>query len=250
MYKFSIITVVFNAKDPLEKTVKSIRCQSCQDYEHIIIDGGSSDGTLEYIKSLEYDNVKYISEKDSGIYDAMNKGIGLASGEYLIFLNAADTFASDNVLEIIFKNIDKKQTKIIYGGANVYSEGGKFLSSLKPLNLSKKNLNRYATRVVCHQSIFAHKSIVRPYNDQYRLKGELNWYYDLVENSSNDEIVKLDNMICNYYLGGTGDTNFWENYLERVKVTKEHNTALGFLMAVPFFILPLIFRFRRMVFGK
>jgi len=250
VYKFSIITVVFNAKDALEKTVKSIRCQSCQDYEHIIIDGGSSDGILEYIKSLEYNNVKYISEKDNGIYDAMNKGINLVDGEYLLFLNAADTFATEDVLENITQKIEKDSPKIIYGGANVHSEDGKFLSSLKPLNLNKRNLNRYATRVVCHQSIFVHKSITKKYSDKYRLKGELNWYYDLVENSSNDEIVKLDNMICNYYLGGTGDKNFWENYLERIKVTKDHNTAFGFLLAVPFFILPLIFRLRRMIFGK
>lgn len=250
MYKFSIITVVYNAKDALQKTIESSRNQTYSDYEHIVIDGGSNDGTVEYIKSLKYNNLKFISEKDNGIYDAMNKGINLSSGEYLLFLNAADAFASDNVLEIIFRNIDKKQTKIIYGGANVYSEDGKFLSSLKPLNLSKKNLNKYATRVVCHQAIFVHKSIAKRYSDKYRLKGELNWYYDLIENCSNNEIIKLDNMICNYYLGGTGDKNFLENYIERVKVTKEHNSLFIFLLVVPFFVLPLILRMRRKILGK
>jgi len=248
--KFSVITVVYNAKDDLEKTVSSIQTQSFRSFEHIIVDGGSSDGTVEYIKSLKYDNTKFISERDNGIYDAMNKGIGLASGEYLLFLNAADTFSSDNVLENIANNIEQNNPKIIYGGANVYSEEGQFLSSLKPLDLNKKNLNRYATRVVCHQSIFVHRDIVKPYSDKYRLKGELNWYYDLIEIVNEGKIIKLNDMVCNYYLGGTGDKNFWENYWERVKVTNDHNSVFVFLLTVPFFVLPLIFRFKRIVFGK
>jgi glycosyltransferase involved in cell wall biosynthesis len=250
MYKFSIITVVYNAKDALEKTVESLRSQTCSNYEHIIVDGGSSDGTTEYIKSLEYNNIKYISEKDNGIYDAMNKGIGLASGEYLLFLNAADTFGSDNLLENITNKIEQNNPKIIYGGANVYSEDGKFISLLKPFELNKKNLNRYATRVVCHQSIFVHRDIVKSYSDKYRLKGELNWYYDLVESTNKNEIVKLDEMVCNYFLGGTGDKNFLENYVERISVLREHNSFFRFILNFPFFIIPIIFRFRRIIFGK
>jgi len=250
MYKFSIITVVYNAKDALQKTIESIWLQTYNNYEHIIVDGWSSDGTVDYIKSLQYENIKYISEPDKGIYDAMNKGIDISSGEYLLFLNAADTFASDGVLETISRSIDEKQPKIIYGGANVYSKNGKFLSSLKPLDLNKKNLNRYATRVVCHQSIFVHKNIVKQYSDKYRLKSELNWYYDLIENGNNNEIVKLDEMVCNYYLEGTGDHNFWENYFERISVTKDHNSLFGFILNLPFFVIPLIFRIKRRIFGK
>lgn len=250
MYKFTIVTVVYNAKDALEKTVESVRGQTYSDYEHIIVDGGSNDGTVEYINLLKYYNIKHISKKDNGIYDAMNKGIDLASGEYLLFLNAADTFASDDVLENIAQKIKKDKPKIVYGGANVHAEDGKFLSSLKPFELNKRNLNRYATRVVCHQSLFAHKSIVKSFSDRYRLKGELNWYYDLINIVNGDKILKIDYIVCDYYLGGTGDKNFWENYFERINVTKEHNTALRFFLAVPFFVLPLIFRMRRKIFGK
>jgi len=247
---FSIITVIYNAKEDLKKTTESIQDQKFKNFEHVIIDGGSNDDTLDYIKSMEYNNFKYISEKDNGIYDAMNKGIDLANGEYLLFLNAADTFAKDDVLENIAKKIEKDNSKILYGGANIYSKDGNFLRSLRPLNLNKNNLNIYATRVVCHQSIFVHKSIVKPYSDKYRLKGELNWYYDLIENTSEDEIMKLDYMICNYYLGGTGDTNFWDNYFERIKVTKERNSLFKFIVNIVFFLIPLVFRLRRIIFGK
>lgn len=247
---FSIITVVYNAKKDLQKTIESVQDQTFNDFEHIIIDGGSTDGTFEYIKSLKFGNLKYISEKDKGIYDAMNKGIKFSSGEYLLFLNAADIFVSNDILKTVFHNIDQSKPKIIYGGANIYNESGKFLSTLKPMDFTKKNLNRYATRVVCHQAIFAHKYSVIEYSNKYRLKGELNWYYDLLQRIGKDEILQVDEIICNYYLGGTGDKSFWENYFERVKVTKHHNSLVDFVISIPFFMLPIVFRLRRIIFGK
>jgi glycosyltransferase involved in cell wall biosynthesis len=252
MYKFSIITVVYNAKVELQKTVNSIQNQIYNNFEHVIIDGGSEDGTLEYIKSLSFDNLNYISKKDNGIYDAMNKGIKLSNGEYLLFLNAGDNFASNAILKNIvlkIKDLERKP-KIIYGGANVYTDDGKFLTELNPLELNKNNLNRYATRTVCHQSIFVHSKSVKNYSDKYRLKGELNWYYDLINEISQNEILKIEEAICDYYLGGTGDENFIENYFERINVVKDHNTLMTFTGTLPFFLIPLIFRIRRIIFGK
>ena len=251
-YKFSIITVVYNAKEVLEKTVQSIQHQTYKDFEHIIVDGGSTDGTLEYIESLKFDNLKFISEKDNGIYDAMNKGIRLSSGEYLLFLNAGDNFASHSILHAIVNKIKSKKNKpqIIYGGANVYSEEGKLLTTLKPLNFTKNNLNKYATRTVCHQSIFVNKDSIKMYSDRYRLKGELNWYYNLEKSIEDAYIIKMDDAVCDYYLGGTGDINFLENYFERISVAKDHNSFFKFIILVPFFLIPLIFRVRRIIFGK
>lgn len=244
--KISIITVVFNGEKYLEETIKSVTNQNYDNVEYIIIDGGSTDGTLDIIKKYE-DKIDYwVSEKDNGIYDAMNKGIDLANGEYLLFLNAGDTFSSSNVLNDVVNSIEKLDIvpSIIYGGANVYTENGKFLSKLKPLDLNKKNLNMFSTRTVCHQAIFVHKNSIRKYSDKYRLKGELNWYYDLIENISNEYIYKADIIVCNYYLGGTGDKYFKENYLERIAVTKEHNNFFVFIFLIPFFLLSLIFRLK------
>lgn len=247
---FSIITVVYNAKEDLRKTVQSIQSQTISDFEHVIIDGGSTDGTLEYIKSLEYKNLNYSSEKDNGIYDAMNKGIKLSTGDYLLFLNAADTFANDNTLEEVKKGIIEEQPNVIYGGSNIYTERGEFLTALTPLFLNKKNLNRYATRTVCHQSIFVHKDVIPRYSDKYRLKGELNWYYDLLKPINKIKITKLDNMVCDYYLGGTGDKNFWENYFERLYVTRSQCSFFEFILNIPFLFIPFIFKIRRILFGK
>jgi len=114
MSKVSIITVVYNAKDDLEKTLKSISSQTCRT-EVIVIDGGSSDGTLEVIKCNSNIITNYISEKDRGIYDAMNKGVTLASGEWLYFLNAGDVFHDVDTLNNLVLETQQEDFEVIYG---------------------------------------------------------------------------------------------------------------------------------------
>tara|TARA_B100001057_G_scaffold381390_1_gene387260 strand:- start:199 stop:948 length:750 start_codon:yes stop_codon:yes gene_type:complete len=247
---FSIITVVFNSKKELERTVHSIQNQSCKNFEHIIIDAASTDGTAKYIESLSFKNIKYLSEEDNGIYDGMNKGIDLSNGDYMLFLNAADTFANDSVLERVAQSIEYSQPKIIYGGANIYSENGKFLTSLKSLEFSKINLNKHGTRVVCHQSIFVHRSINKKYSEKYKLKGELDWYYYLSKNVDKKNVTVVDYMICNYFLGGTGDKNFWSDLIERIKVTKAHNKTAEFFLILPYLIMPIVFRVKRAILNR
>ena len=95
---FSIITVCYNAADTIERTLKSVDSQSCKDYEHLIVDGASTDGTTSKVFALKNPLRRMVSEPDKGIYDAMNKGMSFASGKYLIFLNAGDAFHDSEVL--------------------------------------------------------------------------------------------------------------------------------------------------------
>ncbi len=95
----SIITVVYNAEEYLEETIQSVIGQTFKNIEYIIIDGGSTDGTFDIIKKYEHAIDYYISEKDEGIYDAMNKGIEAANGEWINFMNGGDTFHNSNVLQ-------------------------------------------------------------------------------------------------------------------------------------------------------
>lgn len=99
MINISVITICYNDKDGLIKTINSVQSQIYEDYEHIIIDGGSLDGTLKLLKEIKNEKCHWISERDKGIYDAMNKGIKMAKGEWLIMLNAGDVFADSYVLE-------------------------------------------------------------------------------------------------------------------------------------------------------
>jgi len=117
---FSIITITYNAGDTVERTLKSIDCQSFSDYEHLIVDGASSDSTLQIISEYKNPRRFLISEPDKGIYDAMNKGLSNTSGKYLIFLNAGDKFHAPNTLETIAKAIsDNEMPGIIYGQTDI-----------------------------------------------------------------------------------------------------------------------------------
>ena len=108
----SIITITFNAQETLKPTMESVCSQSFRDYEHIIVDGASKDDTLKIARS--YEGVRILSEPDRGLYDAMNKGLHLAKGEYVIFLNSGDTFHSEDTLEK-YALYAKAGADIIYG---------------------------------------------------------------------------------------------------------------------------------------
>ncbi len=119
--KISIITVCFNSEKTISDTIKSVLSQKFEDYEHIIIDGGSSDNTMEIIKNNSHSRLKVISEPDKGLYDAMNKSLSIARGKYLGFLNSDDVYSSNQTLSIIdeylHKNIDA-----VYGDLNYTKE--------------------------------------------------------------------------------------------------------------------------------
>jgi len=121
MPKISIITVCKNAEQFIEKTILSVVSQTFKEYEYIIVDGGSTDGTLDIIKKYEDKVDVLISEEDKGIYDAMNKGISLASGEYIIFLNAEDYFVNSGILERVSRM--GFNAELIYGDTLINHRG-------------------------------------------------------------------------------------------------------------------------------
>ena len=118
----TVVTVVYNGEQYLDQTIRSVIEQDYDNVEYIIIDGGSTDGTLEIIQKYEEQIDYWICEPDSGIYDAMNKGVSLASGEYIAFLNADDYYFSQNTLNIISINILRKNVDVIYGDMHILNE--------------------------------------------------------------------------------------------------------------------------------
>ncbi|WP_396150042.1 glycosyltransferase family 2 protein [Flavobacterium sp.] len=175
--KISVITVVYNAVATLEETILSVINQDFEDFEFIIIDGGSTDGTIEIIKKYQDKITLWISEPDKGIYDAMNKGIKIAKGDYVYFLGGDDLLYSNSVLNnICSKLIDKN--KIYYGNVlfktrNVIYDG-KF-SALK-----------IATRNISHQSIFYPREIFNKYSfdTKYKIFADYELNLKLYGNSS------------------------------------------------------------------
>ena len=209
--KISIITVVYNAAATLEETVKSVLAQKYENIEFVIIDGGSTDGTLDILKRYHDPKIKWISEPDKGIYDAMNKGIGMAKGNWIYFLGADDTFYNDQVLLDIFENPDYANFDLIYG--NVYAH------ALKRKYDGEFSRERILFQNISHQAIFYKKkihNIVGYYNDQYKTFADWNLNIECFFHSE-IKIKYIDIIIANFAAGGLGtshpDLPFLRNYL-------------------------------------
>lgn len=176
--RITVVTISFNAEKCIERTILSVIQQSYDNIEYIIVDGESSDGTMRIVEKYKSDISHYISEPDKGIYDAMNKGIKLATGDYLIFMNADDTFADNNVLQKIAEQTDSN-SDVIYGNWRTITEYGIFAN--KPASLSTLD-KKFG---LSHQAIFVRVSLLKqePFDLRYKYAGDYN-------------------MISSYYLSG------------------------------------------------
>lgn len=168
----SIITVTYNAIETINSTFQSVFAQSYNNIEYIVIDGGSIDGTTDIIKMNEK-NIRYwISEEDTGIYDAMNKGISIAQGDWIIFMNSGDIFHDDNVLQNIFTNNINCKTQIIYG--NTKEKNSKNIQN-PPKEIIKKY---FIDRTICHQSILFKKGVfdkIGYFDLKYKIIADRDW---------------------------------------------------------------------------
>ena len=144
MSKLSIITVSYNSEETIEDTILSLMNQTYQDYEHIIVDGGSSDRTIQILKKYSQDKkIKWLSEKDNGLWDAMNKGARLSQGDFICFLNSDDVFFNEFYLEDISKYINSYDLDLIYSYVNITSKDlDKTLRKCRVNELSYKNITR------------------------------------------------------------------------------------------------------------
>lgn len=116
---FSVVTVVYNDRAGLERTRDSVASQHCRDFEWIVVDGGSKDGTVDILRSMPAGSPRWVSERDRGIYDAMNKGTAMAMGRYVVFLNAGDSFFEASTLSSVQSTLAKAEwPELLYGGAH------------------------------------------------------------------------------------------------------------------------------------
>ncbi|MCM8833248.1 MAG: glycosyltransferase [Candidatus Omnitrophica bacterium] len=213
----SVITVVFNGERYLEETIQSVINQTYPNVEYIIIDGGSTDGTLDIIKKYE-DKIDYwVSEKDKGIYDAMNKGIRVAVGEWINFINAGDTFLDQGVLSRVFER-DVSKFDVVYGdmtsvyedlNLNVYR---KIKDINKALSLKEAFKTIYS---ICHQSVFIKKIICTYFDTNFNIASDRFYLLNLYFQSRKFHYV--NECICKYLIGGFSGKKFFHSYKERLK---------------------------------
>lgn len=199
----SIITVVYNGAADLRKTMESVKLQHGENLQFIVIDGASTDGTVDLIRSYE-DVVDYwISEPDQGIYDAMNKGIALSTGKYLLFLNAKDELVV-NLAEI--EEALRGDYVFVYGKANMLDDDRRVIYVKgKPLINHRKLLTGTP---LCHQAIFYRRDLIGSYDLDYRIMADRVLTHALITKYGVSRTLFLDLPIVNYFEGGFSRQNY------------------------------------------
>lgn len=239
--KLSVITVTYNAEHTLERTLKSVREQTYPAIEHIIVDGNSNDGTVALIHRYENERLKWISEPDKGLYDAMNKGIKMATGDYLCFLNAGDTFYDTDTVQKIFASIDEDHSPdILYGETAIVDDNGRFLHMRRlqaPKNLTWKSFKH--GMVVCHQAFIVKRELVEPYDLSYRFSADFDWCIRMMKKAKN--IYNTDLILVDYLNAGMTTANRKASLRERYRIMEKHYGKVStFLYHIWFVIRAII----------
>ena len=228
--KVSIVTVVFNAKEYLKETIKSVFTQSFPNIEYIIIDGLSTDGTVEVIKEFDASIFYWISEKDHGIYDAMNKAIEKASGEWILFLNAGDTFYSNDSIEKFLQDVNPDTE--LYNGAINFIDQSTHQGRIKiPYGLDKV----WETIPCWHQASFIKTSLMKEYKYslEYKIAGDHDFYIRCFIN--NNKFQFTNNVIANMVAGGLHQQQAKLAYIESIKILAKYSPDINLIYKSAFY---------------
>ncbi|WP_111638654.1 glycosyltransferase family 2 protein [Marinomonas shanghaiensis] len=209
----TVITIVFNGEKHLEETILSVINQSYDNVEYIIIDGGSTDGTLDIIRKYEYAIDYWVSEKDNGISDAFNKGVRASFGDYIAILNADDFYFNDDVLEKLSLKLDLKENEIVYGKTKKLTADG-FVLDKKDNNIS------WAMSVpFSHCSSFLSRNIYKEiglYSEKYSIAMDVDL---LIRAKSVAKIKKIPDIIAVQRDGGVSDRHRFRGYREYIRAS-------------------------------
>lgn len=220
--KFSVITVCYNAEATLEDTIQSVISQTYHHVEYIIVDGASKDRTMDIVNRYRDRIAVVVSEPDKGLYDAMNKGIRLATGDYLCFLNAGDSFHEDDTLQQMVHSIHTLQLPdVLYGETELVDHEGHFLRMRRlqaPEHLTWKSFRQ--GMLVCHQAFFPRRDLVMPYDLRYRFSADFDWCIKIMKKSKvlhNTHLTLID-----YLSEGMTTRNHKASLKERFRIMVRH----------------------------
>ena len=253
--KVSIVTITWNAARTLQRTLDSVRQQTYANIEHWIIDGASTDDTLLIAQHYQQDSrhdVKIQSEPDKGLYDAMNKGLQKATGDYIVFLNAGDTlYAPDTIATVVHEALThhpsaiKHQTSapaVIYGDTAITDSEGHFLHLRQhrpPETLSWCSFKQ--GMLVCHQAFYARLDIARtiPYDLQYRHSADVDWCIRVMKEAARQQLPLANThaILANFEEGGNTTQNHRASLKERFRVMARHYGLFTTIMLHFWFVI-------------
>lgn len=218
----SIITIVYNNVQDIAYTIESVLEQTYPHVEYIIIDGASTDGTMDVIERYRDRIHCVVSEKDKGIYDAMNKGLAKATGDYVLFLNSGDELFDSNTLQHVVSA--GRGADIIYGETKLIDERRQILGDRRhkvPAAFDWKSF-RYGMNI-CHQAIYVKRSIAVPYDTQYQLSADVDWVIRVAKKAKSAQNVHA--YVAKYLVGGMTQKRHRQGLKERYQIFKKHYGA-------------------------
>jgi glycosyltransferase involved in cell wall biosynthesis len=235
MSLITVVTVVRNGEKTLEQTILSVIDQTYTNIEYIVVDGASTDGTLDIIRKYE-DRIDYWqSEPDEGIYDAMNKGIDLAMGDFIVLLNSDDWFELDACQKVV-EAMDKKRYMIYYAIARVLDENGNILY------LHGSTINNITKQSIAHQTCFIAKEIYKEekYSTDYKSASDYEFFLRIA--SKKIELKFIEKILVNYRLGGMSDSIFGQIETIKIKYKYRYITYIEYIIRKIYLAIMLLFR--------
>lgn len=219
---FSVITVTFNALPALKRTSSALQSQTFRSFEHIIVDGGSGDGTPQWLDSIGLEGIRWVSEKDKGLYDAMNKGIRMARGRFVWFINAGDEPYASNTLELLASFAS--DADVLYGEVMVCEPGGADIGTRSqvttqklPESLTWRSLRR--GMVVSHQGFLVRREMAPNYMEG-NLCADIDWMIRCLKEAR--QVVNTRSTIARFETGGISTKRRWRSWMDRYKVLQHH----------------------------
>ncbi len=222
--KISIITIVYNNVRDIEYTILSVLDQSYNNIEYIVIDGKSTDGTLEVIKKYKNRITTCISERDEGIYDAMNKGLEQATGDYVLFLNSGDAlYDKDTIATVVEKG---NNADIIYGDTKLIDEQHHVIGDRRHKAPSTFDWQSFRFGMnICHQAIYIKRDITSPYDLKYQLSADIDWVIRAAKKAKTTQYINT--YVARYLVGGMSQKKHRQSLKERYDIFKKHYGTLN-----------------------
>lgn len=250
MIRISVITITYNAARTLQRTLDSVLSQTYPHVEHLIIDGASKDDTLriaEQYQAASPHEVIIQSEPDKGLYDAMNKGLQRATGDYVVFLNAGDSFYAPDTLACVVKSVGSQSPAVVYGDTAITDAEGRFLHLRRhrpPQTLTWRSFKQ--GMLVCHQAFYARLDIARqfPYNLKYRHSADVDWCIRIMKEADRLglPLVNANAIVANFEEGGDTTQHHRDSLFERFHVMATHYGYIQTFLLHCWFVLRLFKR--------
>ena len=213
--KLSVITIVYNNAKEIERTMLSVLNQTYQNIEYILVDGASTDGTIDIINLYKNRLSQFVSEPDQGIYDAMNKGLSLATGDYVLFMNSGDEIYSKETVAAVFASA--LSGDIYYGETEMFDENWKSLGQRRHRAPERFDWHSFKFGMnVSHQAIYVKRSLTQPFDLKYKYSSDIDWIIKATKKSSS--IVNTHLYVAKYLVGGISKQKHLASLKERFKI--------------------------------